>query len=133
MIQSLPMSNPPEPHPLKGKTGVTRFVNAIRYSSQGLSAAYKNEEAFRQEVWAAVVLIPVALWLALPGLTKALMIAAVVLVLIVELINSGIEAVVDRISNEHHPLAGRAKDVGSAAVMLAMINCLVVWVLCLFF
>jgi diacylglycerol kinase (ATP) len=133
MIQSRAMSNSPEPHPLKGKTGITRFVNAFRYSMQGLSAAYKNEEAFRQEVWAAAVLIPAALWLPLPGLTKALMIAVVVLVLIVELLNSGIEAVVDRISNEHHPLAGRAKDVGSAAVMLAMINCLVVWVLCWFF
>lgn len=115
----------------KGKTGLKRVYNAFFYSMAGLSAAFKNEDAFRQEVLLALILIPLALFLPVSGLGKALMIAAVLLVLIVELLNSAIEATVDRISIEHHALAKRAKDIGSAAVFVALANVLIVWVLVL--
>ena len=111
----------------KGKTGLTRVRNAFRYSMQGLAATWRHEDAFRQEVLLAIILIPIALWLNVGVTAKALMIAAVMLVLIVELLNSAMEAVVDRISLEHHPLAKRAKDVGSAAVFLSLINAGIVW------
>jgi diacylglycerol kinase (ATP) len=112
----------------KGKTGVRRIWNALNYSIEGLRAAYKNERAFRQETWLAAVLIPVSLFLPASRIGHAAMIASLLLVLIVELINSAIEAVVDRISLDRHPLSKRAKDVGSAAVLLALINVLVTWV-----
>jgi len=115
----------------KGKTGLRRVWNAFFYSMAGLHAAYKNESAFRQEIWLALILIPLALWLPVTGLGKALMIAAVLLVLIVELLNSAIEATVDRISIEHHALAKRAKDIGSAAVFVALLNVAIVWTLVL--
>ena len=115
----------------KGKTGLRRVWNAFFYSMAGLHAAYKNEDAFRQEVWLALILIPLALWLPVTGLGKALMIGAVFLVLIVELLNSAIEATVDRISIEHHALAKRAKDIGSAAVFVALVNVAIVWTLVL--
>jgi len=117
--------------PYKGKTGVTRIWNALQYSLDGLSAAFRHEDAFRQEVLLALVLIPLALYSPAPGPGKALMVAAVLLVLVVELINSGIEAVTDRVSLEDHVLAKRAKDMGSAAVMLSLINVPVVWLLVL--
>ena len=116
----------------KSKIGVARIWNAFLYSLQGLSAAFKHETAFRQEVLLAVILIPAALLLPASGAGKALMLASVLLVLIVELINSAVEAVVDRISLEHHPLAKRAKDFGSAAVFLSLINVPLVWALVLF-
>jgi diacylglycerol kinase (ATP) len=119
--------------PFKGKTGLRRILNATRYSAQGFAACYRNEAAFRQEVWLAIVLIPSALFAPVSALAKALMIASVLLVLMVELLNSGIEAIVDRVSTESHPLAGRAKDLGSAAVALSLVNVAVVWVLCLVF
>lgn len=121
-----------EESPFKGKTGLTRVWNALHYSMAGLGAAYRNEDAFRQEVWLAVVLIPLALFLPASGIGKALMIASVLLVIIVELINSGLEATVDRISLEHHHLAKRAKDIGSAAVFVALVNVVAVWGLVLF-
>lgn len=121
-----------EESPFKGKTGLTRVWNAFHYSMAGLGAAYRNEDAFRQEVWLAVVLIPLALFLPASGIAKALMIASVLLVIIVELINSGLEATVDRISLEHHHLAKRAKDIGSAAVFVALVNVVAVWGLVLF-
>jgi diacylglycerol kinase (ATP) len=121
-----------EESPFKGKTGLTRVWNAFHYSMAGLGAAYRNEDAFRQEVWLAVVLIPLALFLPASGIGKALMIASVLLVIIVELINSGLEATVDRISLEHHHLAKRAKDIGSAAVFVALVNVVAVWGLVLF-
>ncbi|WP_374484531.1 diacylglycerol kinase [Zoogloea sp.] len=121
-----------EESPFKGKTGLTRVWNAFHYSMAGLGAAYRNEDAFRQEVWLAIVLIPLALFLPASGIGKALMIASVLLVIIVELINSGLEATVDRISLEHHHLAKRAKDIGSAAVFVALLNVLAVWGLVLF-
>jgi diacylglycerol kinase (ATP) len=117
--------------PFKGKTGLQRIVNAAGYSWAGLAAAFRHEDAFRQEVFLAVLLIPVALFLGATGVERALMIGAVLLVLIVELLNSALEAAVDRISLEHHQLIKRAKDMGSAAVMIALVNAAVVWALVL--
>ena len=113
--------------PYKGKTGLRRILNAFGYSLAGLSAAYRCEDAFRQEVWLAVLLVPLALWLPASGVGHALMAGSVLLVLIVELLNSAIEAAVDRVSLENHRLAKRAKDIGSAAVFIALGNVLLVW------
>lgn len=113
--------------PHKGKTGLIRIWNAFGYSLAGFRAAYKHEDAFRQELHLAVVLIPLALWLPASHIGKALMIVSVLLVIVVELINSAIEATVDRISLEKHDLAKRAKDIGSAAVLVSLINVLIVW------
>lgn len=118
--------------PYKGKTGLRRLFNALGYSVAGIKAAYKNEDAFRQEVTMAIILIPLAIYLGKTGLETAVMIATVLLVMIVELVNSSIEATVDRISLENHNLAKRAKDIGSAAVMLSLINLVVVWCLLIF-
>jgi len=118
--------------PHKGKTGLRRIWNALFYSFEGLKAAYRHEDAFRQEVWLALVLIPLALFLPASGTGKALMIASVLVVLIVELLNSAVEATVDRVSLEHHRLAKRAKDIGSAAVLFSLINVMVIWLLVLF-
>ncbi len=117
--------------PYKGKTGVVRLVNAFRYSCDGLRAAYRHEDAFRQEVLMATVLLPLAFWLEPRMLERALMIACVLLVMIVELLNSAIEATVDRVSLDDHSLAKRAKDIGSAAVLISLLNLAVVWLLLL--
>jgi diacylglycerol kinase (ATP) len=117
--------------PQRSRNGLTRLWNALFYSLDGLSAAFRHEDAFRQEVLMALILIPIAVHTPATGPGKALMIGSVLLVLIVELINSGIEAVTDRISLEDHVLAKRAKDMGSAAVMLALLNVPVVWLLVL--
>lgn len=116
----------------QGTTGVKRIVRASRFSWQGLQAAYKNEAAFRQEFMLAVILAPLGLWLGESGLQKALLVSVLLLVLIVELLNSAIEAVVDRFGGEEHELSGRAKDIGSAAVFVALMNVIVVWTLVLF-
>jgi len=113
--------------PYKGKTGLIRLWNAFGYSSAGFRAAYKHEDAFRQEIHLAVVLIPLALWLPASHIGKALMIGSVLLVIMVELLNSAIEATVDRISLENHDLAKRAKDIGSSAVLVSLINVVVTW------
>lgn len=113
--------------PFKGKTGLRRVLNAFRYSLAGLRAAYTGEDAFRQEVWLAALLIPLAFWLPAGGVGRALMVGSVLLVLVVELLNSAVEAAVDRVSLERHPLAARAKDIGSAAVLLALLNVAAVW------
>ncbi len=126
------MNSPDGESPHKGKTGLKRVWNAMFYSMEGLRAAYRHEDAFRQEVLLAIVLMPLALFLPASGLGKALMIASVFLVLIVELLNSAVEATVDRVSLEHHRLAKRAKDIGSAAVMMSLANVVAVWVLVLF-
>lgn len=118
--------------PFKGKRGLRRVLNALHYSLSGIQAAYRHEDAFRQEVLLAAILIPLALWLPASGIGHALMIGSVILVLIVELINSAVEATVDRISLDHHELAKRAKDIGSAAVFFALFNVVLVWVLVLF-
>ena len=123
------MSDPVSP--FKGKTGLQRVLNAARYSWAGLSAAFKHEDAFRQEVFLSLLLIPLALYLGNTGIARALMIASVLGVLAVELLNSAVEAAVDRISLEHSQLIKRAKDMGSAAVMIALVNVAVVWSLVL--
>jgi len=116
-----------EESPFKGKTGVQRVWNALHYSLAGLRAAFTGEDAFRQEMLLAALLIPASFLLPVSGVGRALMIASVLLVLIVELLNSAIEAAVDRVSLDRHHLSKRAKDIGSAAVLLALINVLLVW------
>ena len=113
--------------PFKGKTGLQRVWNAFHYSMAGLRAAFAHEDAFRQEALLAALLIPLACWLPVSATGRAMMIASVFLVLIVELLNSAIEAVVDRVSLDRHHLSKRAKDIGSAAVLLALLNVVVVW------
>lgn len=108
-------------------TGLTHLINSTKYSLQGLRSAFKNETAFRHECLAAIFLIPLAFWLGDTPLEIALMIASVLLVMAVELLNSAIEAVVDRIGLERHELSGRAKDQGSAAVFVAIAIAVVVW------
>jgi diacylglycerol kinase (ATP) len=117
--------------PYKGKTGVRRLINAFGYSLSGLRSAYLHEDAFRQEVLLAAVLIPAALVLPVAATARAVLLASVFLVLIVELLNTAVEAVVDRISLENHELAKRAKDIGSAAVMLSLVCMTVVWAIVL--
>ena len=118
--------------PREGRTGMRRIWNAFLYSIDGIKAAFRHEDGFRQEAFLAVILIPVALMLSVEGIGKAMMIATILLVLVVELLNSAVEATVDRISLEHHRLATRAKDIGSAAVFVSLVNVIVVWVLVLF-
>lgn len=115
--------------PFKSTGGLARIRNALGYSLRGLRLAWRVESAFRQELLLALVLIPIALLLRVSALERLALIAPVVLVLIVELLNSAVEAAVDRISLERHELAGRAKDLGSAAVFLALGLCLLSWVL----
>lgn len=110
-----------------GYTGLTRIGKAAIYSMKGFRAAWKHESAFRQETVLALVLTPLALWLGGNAVESALLVGSVFLVVIVELLNSGIEAVVDRVSDEHHKLSGRAKDMGSAAVFLSLVLVLIVW------
>ena len=109
-------------------TGFLRIIKAAGYSWQGLRAAWQHEAAFRQEAIAALVAVAIACWLDVDVITRMLLIGSVVLVVIVEILNSAIEAVVDRIGQERHPLAGRAKDMGSAAVLLAILLALFVWI-----
>ncbi|HEX9395835.1 MAG TPA: diacylglycerol kinase [Burkholderiales bacterium] len=115
--------------PYKGETGLKRILNAARNSLEGLVAAARHEDAFRQELIIAAVLVPTAFFLNVDILERAMLIGSILLVLIVELLNSAVEATVDRISFEDHHLAKRAKDIGSAAVMLALVNAGVVWLL----
>ncbi|BAN94818.1 diacylglycerol kinase [Plautia stali symbiont] len=109
-------------------TGFLRIIKAAGYSWQGLRAAWQHEAAFRQEAIAALVAVAIACWLDVDAITRVLLIGSVVLVVIVEIFNSAIEAVVDRIGQERHPLAGRAKDMDSAAVLLAILLALFVWI-----
>ena len=111
-----------------GNTGLRRIVNAARFSAQGFGHAWKHEAAFRQELGITVVLIPFALWLGQTPAERLLLIASCVLVLIVELLNSAVEAVVDRFGDELHELSGRAKDMGSAAVFVSLVLVLATWV-----
>ncbi len=116
-----------------GELGIKRIISASGYSLKGLASCWQMEAAFRQEVTAAVILIPLALYLGNGALEKALLFATCMLVLIVELLNSSIEAVVDRIGHEHHTLSGVAKDIGSAAVMLSITTLIGCWGLILLF
>jgi diacylglycerol kinase (ATP) len=115
----------------KGATGLRRILNATRYSLAGVTAAAQHEAAFRQELLLAAVLVPLGLWLGADGVERALLAGSVLVVLVVELLNSAIEAVVDRVSLEDHDLAKRAKDYGSAAVMIALGLAGAVWLLLL--
>lgn len=117
--------------PFKGETGVRRLVAALRNSIAGFQAAVRHEDAFRQELILAAILIPVALVVGQTGTDRALLAGSILLVLIVELLNSAVEATVDRISFENHRLAKRAKDIGSAAVLLALLTAGLVWILIL--
>lgn len=117
--------------PHKGKVGLQRLWNALGYSWQGLRAAFQLEDAFRQELLLCLLLVPTALMLPVPGMAKGLMIGSLLLVLIVELLNSAVEAVVDLVTLDNHSFAKRAKDIGSAAVLVALINVAVVWSLVL--
>ena len=104
----------------KGKQGLQRLINATGYSKDGLAAAWKHEAAFREETLLAAIMVPLGLWLGRSSIEQALLVGTVLLVLIVELLNSAIEAVVDRVSDERHELSKRAKDIGSAAVLLTL-------------
>jgi len=117
--------------PFKGKTGMQRVINATRYSLEGLAAAARHEDAFRQELILAAVMVPLGLWLGADGVERALLVGSVLMVLVVELLNSAVEATVDRVSLEDHQLAKRAKDIGSAAVMMSLVTVGVVWLLVL--
>ncbi len=125
----------PEHHhgesPYKGKTGLRRLINATRYSASGLAEAARHEDAFRVELVLGIVLLPLGLWLGASGTERALLAGSVLFVLVVELLNSAVEATVDRISLEDHRLAKRAKDMGSAAVMLSILAAVVIWLLVL--
>ena len=112
---------------LKGKKGLERLWNALGYSRDGIKAAWQNEAAFREEIMLAVVAIPLAIFLGKTGVDRALLIGSILFILIVEILNSAIEAVVDKASPEKHELAKRAKDMGSAAVLFSLINAAVVW------
>ncbi len=114
-------------NPHKGRTGFDRLFHATGYSLSGLSQAYRGESAFRQESWLGLVLFPLAFWVGRGWVEVTLLIGAVVQLLIVELLNSAIEATVDRVSFELHPLSKRAKDLASAAVLLSLTLCAGVW------
>lgn len=114
-------------NPHKGRTGLDRVLRATGYSMAGLSTAYRGESAFRQEFWLAVVMLPLAFWLGRSWVEVSLLAGSVLIVLIVELLNSGIEAAIDRVSFEIHDLSKRAKDLASAAVFLSLVLCAGVW------
>ncbi len=111
----------------KGKQGLPRLINALGYSKDGLSAAWKNEAAFREEVMLAAIALPLAFYLGRTGIERALLAGSIIFILIVEILNSAVEAVVDKASPEKHELAKRAKDMGSAAVLLSLLNAAVIW------
>ena len=116
----------------ENKATLARVFRAAGYSMKGLKAAYLHEAAFRQEVWMACVLIPIGLYLGNTGVEKTLLAGSVLLILVAELLNSAVESV-DRIGSEFHELSGRAKDIGSAAVFMAMVLAGMTWLLVLFF
>lgn len=111
----------------RGNTGLRRILDAASVSFAGLTAAWRGETAFRQELLLAIVLVPAGFWLGRSGVERALLVGSCLLVLAVELLNSGLEAAVDRIGDEPHPLSGRAKDLGSAAVFVSLMLVLVIW------
>jgi diacylglycerol kinase (ATP) len=121
------MAAPSNPNPHKGRTGLDRVVHAAGYSLAGLRSAHRHESAFRQEFWLAAVMVPAAFWVGRGWIEVALLAGSVLLVLIVELLNSAVEATVDRVSMDLHELAKRAKDYGSAAVMLSLLLAGGVW------
>ncbi len=116
-----------------GKQGFARIIAATRYSWQGLKAAYRSEAAIRQELIAGIIVVPLAFFLAESGVELALLLGSALMVFLMELVNSALEAVVDRISVEYHPLSGQAKDIGSALVMVAMVMFGIVWAAIIFY
>jgi diacylglycerol kinase (ATP) len=112
---------------IANNTGLRRIINATFFSIAGLKAAWDNEAAFRQECVLAVAMVPIAFWLGRNAVERALLIAPCLLVLIVELLNSAVESIVDRVGTEHHSLSGRAKDQGSAAVLVSLVLTVLVW------
>ena len=112
-------------------TGLTHLIKSTGYSLKGLRSAFKNEAAFRHELLACAILLPLALWLGDDNIERALMIGSVLMVLVAELLNSAVEAIVDRVGTEYHELSGRAKDQGSAAVFVAIAIAVVIWLLML--
>ncbi|CAM4036554.1 diacylglycerol kinase [Roseateles saccharophilus] len=117
----------PQDNPHKGRTGLDRIIHAAGYSWAGLKAAYSGESAFRQETWLCILAAPLAFWLAKTWEQAALLLGSLLVVIIVELLNSAIEAVVDRVSFERHELSKRAKDIASAAVLMALLLAAGVW------
>ena len=116
---------------MKKETGIIRFIKAAGYSLAGLKTAWFSEAAFRQETFAAVVLVPAAIFLGQDGSEKAMLAVSPLIVIVAELLNSGLESVVDRISTDFHPLAKQAKDMGSAAVFVSILITIMVWTLIL--
>lgn len=114
------------------RSGLKRLIKAAVYSWFGLRAAFQYETAFRLELALFVVLAPAGLWLGQTGVERAVLIGSLLIVLIIELVNSGIEAIVDRVGDEYHDLSGRAKDLGSAAVFVSIANVVIVWMLVVF-
>ena len=132
-MHELPERDVAEParSPFKGKTGVARLFHAFFHSCHGLADAFRHESAFRQELLLAAILIPASFFVPVTPVERALLIASMLLVLVVELLNTSVEVAIDRISFEHHSLSKRAKDIGSAAVMVSLVNVVVVWALVL--
>lgn len=128
-IPSLPPEVPDAESPYKSVGGAQRIANALRYSLRGLALAWRVESAFRQELTLAIILLPIAILLPLSAFERLALIGSSLLVLIIELLNSSVEAAIDRISLDHHRLSGRAKDFGSAAVFLALLFCALSWIL----
>lgn len=116
-----------------GKKGVARIIAAAGYSWRGLKAAYRNETAIRQELMTGIIVIPCAFFFASNGVELALLLGSALLIFLMELVNSALEAIVDRIGTEYHPLSGQAKDIGSALVMIAMLICVIVWAAIIFY
>ena len=117
----------------KGKAGIERIINAISYSFSGFKVAFQKEEAFRQEILLTIILVPLAIYLANNAVETALLVLSTFLVPIIELVNSAIESTVDRISMKKHKLSMRAKDIGSAAVFLSLVNLFTVWLIIIFY
>lgn len=119
--------------PFKGKTGIKRLINAFGYSLSGFKVAFAKEDAFRQEVFLSIILVTVAVYISNSPIELVLLIGSTLLVPIIELLNSAIEATVDRVSLDKHPLAKRAKDIGSAAVFLSLVNLAATWLIIIFY
>jgi len=119
--------------PFKGKTGIKRLINAFGYSLSGFKVAFAKEDAFRQEVFLSIILVTVAVYISNSSIELVLLIGSTLLVPIIELLNSAIEATVDRVSLDKHPLAKRAKDIGSAAVFLSLVNLGATWLIIIFY
>lgn len=122
-----PASEPVDASRLKSRPGLGRLINAMKYSAKGFKAAWQHEAAFRQELALVVVALPLGLYLGKTGIERALLVGSLFIILLTELLNSAIEAIVDKTSPEFHALAGRAKDLGSAAVFISLALAAVAW------